>query len=194
MHIKNSHSKSSKGRMIGNVPYHKAYDKMRNIIFFETFKKSGKNICCRCGNKIETCKEFTLDHVIPWRNKPKEEALKLLVDKDNIKFAHKQCNVNDTQISKSGYWGVTQHPQEQYKSQWQARFKANKKTTSLKYWKTPEQAAIMRDLYAYRYYNGNCRLNFPQLKEFYKIESVKTIEQWEQLLYDQEKVKNLLGK
>lgn len=147
--------------------FHKKRDRLLSIIRFELFKASGKNICWRCGNPIEKHDEMTLDHVIPWRDKPRDEAIRLLKDKNNIKFAHPQCNLNDTVEGKSGYIGVIYHKNGIHKP-WQARFSAKNKKNSLKYWASKEQAAMKRDLYAFKYYNGCCRLNFEKLKNFYQ--------------------------
>ena len=56
---------------------------------FEMAQKLEIHVCIRCGKEITSEKDFTIDHVKPWRNIDK----KLFWDTANIGFAHSKCNV-----------------------------------------------------------------------------------------------------
>lgn len=64
--------------------------RLSRIILFELLKESGKNICFRCKNTIETIEELTIEHITPWMHS--ENPIKLYFHLDNISFSHSKCN------------------------------------------------------------------------------------------------------
>ena len=71
-------------------PFGTASQKLRKMIMFDLVKQLGKDICYRCGKKIESIEEFSIEHKEPWlhSNDPK----KLFFSLDNIAFSHCKCN------------------------------------------------------------------------------------------------------
>lgn len=168
--------------MIGNLEYHEARSMLQRIVLYELYKSGGRNFCNKCGKEIRCWQQLSLDHVIPWRNKGKEEGLRLLKDIENIKPAHKQCNINE-KVGVSGYRGVGLNGKK-----WQARLGHDNEKHYLGNWDTKDQAAMKRDLYAYKTYDGDVILNFKHLDSFYRKEINNN---WE-FLNDSEKVKELV--
>ena len=72
------------GVSIGTASY-----RLRKVIFFKLLQETGKDTCFRCGLKIESEKELSLDHKIPWLDNSPE----LFWDIDNVAFSHGYCNV-----------------------------------------------------------------------------------------------------
>lgn len=62
--------------------------KLTRIVLFDIVRRSGLNICLRCGAPIETIAEFSLDHEKPWLH----VSADLFWDVNNIKFSHRRCN------------------------------------------------------------------------------------------------------
>lgn len=58
---------------------------------FSLAGKLGLLVCHRCSKKIETVKEFSIDHKEPWQNSTTPN--KLFFDNDNIAFSHLFCNI-----------------------------------------------------------------------------------------------------
>jgi hypothetical protein len=63
---------------------------LKKQIMFHMAKKLGMDNCFQCGEKIETVKEFSVEHKIPWLHS--ENAKELYFDIDNIAFSHLSCN------------------------------------------------------------------------------------------------------
>ena len=79
-----------KKRILG-MPYGTAFNKLRKLLMFKLAQEAGKDICCRCGEKIETAEEFSIEHIVPWLNSdnPQENFWNL----ENIAFSHLKCNL-----------------------------------------------------------------------------------------------------
>lgn len=67
-----------------NGRLHKQYE-------FYLLKKLNENVCCRCGEYIETVDEYSLDHKIPYLDS--EDPIKLFFDLENCKPSHLRCNI-----------------------------------------------------------------------------------------------------
>jgi len=68
-----------------------ASHRLRKAVLFKYIKKVGENICCRCGDFIESTKDLSIDHVTPWLDS--KNPTELFFDLDNIAFSHLKCNV-----------------------------------------------------------------------------------------------------
>lgn len=61
-------------------------------------QKLGKDLCMRCGKRIETYSEMSLDHCENWINQP--NARELFWDLDNVELSHTICNVKESAVRK----------------------------------------------------------------------------------------------
>ena len=80
-------SNKNKSEQLG-MPFGTATSKLRKHIMFHLAKKAGCDKCFRCGEKIESVDEFTIEHKVPWMN----NSTDLFWDINNIAFSHKKCN------------------------------------------------------------------------------------------------------
>jgi len=71
------------------MPYGTAIYYLRRYILFDFVKKSNKDTCFRCSEKIVKIEDFSIDHKKPW----KFISAKLFWDLNNIAFSHLRCNV-----------------------------------------------------------------------------------------------------
>ena len=87
--MKRDYSKSnkSKHKFLG-MPYGTASNRLKKMIMFSLLKKLHKDKCFRCGKKIETIDELSIDHKKPWLYVSTE----LFWDLDNIANSHTKCN------------------------------------------------------------------------------------------------------
>jgi len=71
-----------------------SYGKARNILFYDLLftyvKKTGKDICFQCGEKILSKDDLSIEHKEPYLHSknPKD----LFFDLNNIAFSHRSCN------------------------------------------------------------------------------------------------------
>lgn len=62
---------------------------LRNLMF-RLVQDVGRDTCYRCGCKINSVEEFSIDHTEEWRLQ--ENAKELYFDLDKIAFSHLSCN------------------------------------------------------------------------------------------------------
>lgn len=62
--------------------------RLKKLILFNLLAKNHENMCFRCGQRIETADELTVDHKHPWL----DVDVALFWDMDNIAFSHSRCN------------------------------------------------------------------------------------------------------
>lgn len=65
--------------------------RLRKALLFRLVQETGRDVCFRCGRKIETADEMSLDHRFPWRSALNPEAT--YFDLDNIVLSHLKCNI-----------------------------------------------------------------------------------------------------
>lgn len=70
------------------MPIGTANARLRKLVLFDVLQRHGENVCCRCGERIESVEELSLEHKKPWLNVSPE----LLWDLDNVGFSHARCN------------------------------------------------------------------------------------------------------
>jgi hypothetical protein len=73
-----------------NMSIGKAQNQLRKMILFDFVVKCGMDACYRCGEKIESVDEFTIEHKIPWLDS--DDPIENFFDLDNIAFSHPSCN------------------------------------------------------------------------------------------------------
>lgn len=84
------------------MPHSTAMGRLKKMLMFDMAKKLGMDRCFRCGNKIESAKEMSLDHSEDWI----DVSLELFWDVNKIVFSHHSCNssahrvVNRVHLSK----------------------------------------------------------------------------------------------
>lgn len=64
---------------------------LKKEIMFSMAQRLGEDICHQCGNKIETVKEFSIEHIVPWLHS--EDPKTTFFSLENIAFSHFLCNV-----------------------------------------------------------------------------------------------------
>ncbi len=78
---------SRKAEILG-MPYGTAGNRLRKLIMFHLLEKHGENLCFKCGGRIETAEELSIEHIRPWQL----GGPHLFWDIDNIAFSHLKCN------------------------------------------------------------------------------------------------------
>jgi len=68
--------------------YGKASHRLRKMLLFQLVKQAKLDTCFRCGKKIKTVEELSMDHKKAWLG---INAL-LFWDLDNIAWSHRDCN------------------------------------------------------------------------------------------------------
>lgn len=72
------------GFAIGTASY-----RLKTMLLFQLLQQTGRDICFRCSLKIDSEKELSLDHKIPWLDNSPD----LFWNLENVAFSHKICNV-----------------------------------------------------------------------------------------------------
>lgn len=80
---------SKKAEQLG-MPYGTACGRLRKLILFKLLRENGKDICYRCGKRIDTPEELSIEHKIDWLDS--EDPVGIFFDLDNIAFSHLSCN------------------------------------------------------------------------------------------------------
>jgi hypothetical protein len=72
------------------IPFGTACHRLRKIILFNLVKETNRSICHRCGNRIESAEDLSIDHIEPWLDD--EQPIEKFFDYSNIAYSHKDCN------------------------------------------------------------------------------------------------------
>lgn len=67
-----------------------AHRRLLKQLLFRSLRKSSEDVCFKCGEKIETETELSIEHIKPWEN----ISVDLFWDLSNIVFSHLRCNRN----------------------------------------------------------------------------------------------------
>lgn len=86
---KNKKSNDKKNEQLG-MNCGTAFHRLRKAIMFDFIKKLKLDTCFQCGKKIESIKELSIEHKIPWLDS--ENPVDLFFDIENIAFSHLKCN------------------------------------------------------------------------------------------------------
>ena len=80
---------NKKAEQLG-VPFGTASGRLRKKILFNLVQQTNQAVCYRCGERIETEADLSIEHKTPWldSDNPKE----LFYDLDNIAYSHLSCN------------------------------------------------------------------------------------------------------
>jgi len=82
----NKYSKKKSDQL--GMNFSTACARLKKQILFNFIKMNNMDICFRCGLKIKTYKELSIDHKIDWL----DNDVKLFWDLENISFSHIKCN------------------------------------------------------------------------------------------------------
>lgn len=80
----------NKRNLLG-MPIGTATARLRKSILFKHIKMLNLDTCFRCGNKIDSIDELSIEHKVAWMFSGKETEL--FFDLDNIAFSHLKCNI-----------------------------------------------------------------------------------------------------
>lgn len=83
--MKNSDSRKS--AQLG-MPLGTAANRLRKLVLFNLLQKYGEDTCFKCGSKITTAAELSIEHKEPWEGRDTS----LFWDLSNIAFSHLKCN------------------------------------------------------------------------------------------------------
>jgi len=87
MSEKNSLRQKRIAQQLG-MPHGTACSRLRKNILFNLLEKHKENMCVRCGRKIESADDMSIEHIKPWEN----ISADLFWDLNNIAFSHCACN------------------------------------------------------------------------------------------------------
>ena len=82
-------SNLKKDKQLG-MSHGKASNQLRKMILFKLVQRLGEDICYRCGEKIDTVNNFSIEHRSDWLDS--KDPVGLFFDLDNISFSHQDCN------------------------------------------------------------------------------------------------------
>jgi len=161
-HRKNLRSEDEKGlnaNEINKKYLGMTYAAAKNTLFYDLLfiytKKTNKDICFQCGEKINSKDELSVEHKIPYMYS--EEPKKIYFDLDNIAFSHRKCNYGasrrssefkkpsiESNVGTSGYKGVRLRDKNK-KLKYCACIKYNGKHIYLGYGNDPVELAKLYD-------------------------------------------------
>jgi len=84
-----NNSSKKKAELLGE-PAGTANAKLRKAIIFWLVQETGRDICYRCGEKISTIDELSIEHKESWMTA--ENPAEAFHNLDNISFSHLGCN------------------------------------------------------------------------------------------------------
>lgn len=86
-----SNSNNRKAALLG-MPIGTASGRLRKSIMFVMVQRLGLDTCFRCGQRIVSVEELSIEHKVPWMVDDPQEAQRLFYDLNNIAFSHSSCN------------------------------------------------------------------------------------------------------
>lgn len=97
-----------KSKQLG-IPIGKATHKLKKLILFNLVTNAKLNICYQCKLPIESDKELSIEHKIPYLDS--DNPVHLFFDLDNIGFSHLKCNAGAARRKN----GIKHPSQESYR-------------------------------------------------------------------------------
>lgn len=79
---------SAKKSALLGMNFGTASNRLRKLIMFDMMGRLDEDTCFRCGTKISTPDELSIEHKLPW-----QKNVELFWDLTNIAFSHLRCNV-----------------------------------------------------------------------------------------------------
>lgn len=175
-----------------------ANHRLKQQIIYNMAEKSRLNMCFKCGQKIRSVEDLSIEHINGWNNEQE------LLDINNISISHLHCNCGASNAGSGklakqyGYIGINKFVDKRkdyVKYRAWARCGPNKKKKTICYANTPLEAAIGYDIGGMRCRQGELVLNFPSLREYYqKILSYYPPESESTIFYKRGPIKDLIKK
>jgi hypothetical protein len=81
-------SNAKKAEQLG-MPYGTASGRLLKLLLLQMARDLHRDTCYRCGKRIMTVEEFSIEHKEAWL----DVSVDLFWDLDNIAFSHRVCNV-----------------------------------------------------------------------------------------------------
>lgn len=138
---------------------------------FQLVKKCGLDNCVRCGQKIESSSELSIEHSIPYgRIEDPVEKEKAFYDIKSIKFSHLLCNCSHRNafIGDNEYTGVQRYTVASSNEKFRCCMSIDGKSFKFGNFRKVEEAAIVHDLCIMKYKNGKGALNYENDRQKYK--------------------------
>jgi len=80
---------AEKSRQLGQ-PYGTAMHILRKRIMFSLVQRLGLDCCFKCGQRIQTSEDLSIEHKVDWLHS--SDPVALFSSLDNIAFSHRSCN------------------------------------------------------------------------------------------------------
>lgn len=178
---------------LGYKHFSAARKDLQNMIILMLTEQLGEHKCFRCNQPVTDINELSLDHGTNWRScDNKEDAQRIFWDVNDLHVSHVHCNTPDFNrgTNKNGYIGVkTNVYHNTGNTLYVADIGIDGKNKQVGYSKDPKIAAFFRDIGIFKYRNGNGKLNFEQLREFYA-----TVKNREWKSFTDEELNGILGR
>lgn len=125
-----------------------ARNRLVQSLLFKLVQETDRDICYRCGKRIENEKQLSIEHKKVWFGE--SDAIQLYFDLDNITFSHLSCNISSSRKgtsvrSKTGFKGVYYHPKRKSPKKWRAQRNGINGTVNIGWYETAEDAAKAYD-------------------------------------------------
>jgi hypothetical protein len=102
-------NKEKEARLLG-MPWTTAATRLQRMLLYALADECGKLDCYRCGERIDSVQEFSIEHIVSWLDSPN-----LYWDLTNIAFSHMVCNRKAGRKHGGGSCPIS-------KARWKARF------------------------------------------------------------------------
>lgn len=89
----NSKSQQKKSELLG-MPFGTACYRLRKLVLYELLRRHAENVCFKCGGKIKSADELSLEHKKPWQGSDPA----LFWEIGNVAFSHARCNIRGTYV------------------------------------------------------------------------------------------------
>ncbi len=137
---------------------------LRKSIMFKLMQETERDCCYRCGVRIETADDMSIDHKDHWQDN--SDPAKAFFDLNNIAFSHLKCNYGHKRgstvvNSKEGAKGVSTNTGPRRKKPYRATIynSLTGKSEDLGYYKTVAEAAAAYDQKAEELYGERAVTN-----------------------------------
>jgi hypothetical protein len=85
-------SNQVKAEQLG-MPHGTATGRLKKAMMFLLLQRLGEDICFKCGKRIQTAAELSMEHKKPWLYS--DDPVGHFFDLDNVAFSHLRCNRPD---------------------------------------------------------------------------------------------------
>ena len=99
------------------MPHGTASARLLKSILFDLVATCGRDACHRCGEKITSVSEMSIEHIDPWQSHA--DPVRAFFDLSNISFSHRRCN-----------YAAAEHPRkERTQEDWRQLWREKKKSS-----------------------------------------------------------------